>query len=151
MAVAITAYKAYGNPIDQGIVKRFEYTIQMNITNAAADNDADVGDTGGAFWTSAIAHATYGDYATNLLAILKDVQAKASDGDFSCEVLKTGYVRVAGATSGATEYQVAAFTNHVPEILFHASSAPTAWNLKLKFLLNEGEWPVKDAKEGTII
>ncbi len=149
MAFAVTAYKAYGNTLEQPVTKRFEYTIEMAISNLAADVDADIGDASGNFWTEAEADGTYGAIATEARKIMQDIQAKASSGSFDSEVLNTGLVRVAGAPSGATEYQVAAYTKHVPEIAFFAANAPTSWMLTLKFRLKNGEWINVDKAGGS--
>ena len=152
MAIAITAWKSYAVPIDQPTVQRFDtQKVVMTVTGAAADNDYDIGDlAAGAFWTSAEAHATHGAKATALKAYLGSVYPKSLFSVLTSPVLtQAGYVRVAGATGGATEYQVLTnATSKIPEILFHAASAPTAITIELEFNLKTGEWPVAPATYG---
>lgn len=155
MAQAVTAWKAYGTPIDQPTVQRFDVQkVVLTLTGAAADNDYDIGDlAAGAFWVSAEAHATHGAKATALKAYLASLYPKSLYSiTVSPQLTQAGFVRVAGATGGATEYQVLTnATSKISEILFHAASAPTALTIELSFNLKTGEWPLAPATYGSAI
>jgi hypothetical protein len=152
MAYAVTAWKAYARPIDQSITRRFEHVIEAQITGLAADVDLDFGDLAGAFWTSAEAHATYGATATALKNYIASLYPRVSSRRWECDALESTYVRVAGAPGLASEYQVIQnATTALPEFVFLAASAPTAYTLVIEAKLKTGEWPLIDTKYGTNI
>lgn len=152
MAFAVTAWKSYPLHVDAALTKRFTQCVEMVITGANTDIDADIGDisTPGQFFTDAIADATYGTIATNLKTHLASLVAKGSHlVSMASEELDSNYDRVSGAPALGTEYQVVTFTSHLPEILFVAGGAPTSWKLTLHLALKAGEWPLKQESGGT--
>lgn len=153
MAFAVTAFKAYPKPIDQAVIKRFEYCIEMYITNLATDTDCDIGDTTtpGQFFTDAEADVTYGATATALKTLLNNLKSRISHADFTSETLETSYMRTCGAPLLGNEFQVVRFTSHIPELLFVSGGAPTSWKMTMNFRMDTGDWPVEEAKYGTDI
>jgi len=154
MSFAVTAWKGYATPIDQGTIKRFEFTVEMYITAANTDVDADIGDlsTPGTFWTAAIADVTYGTYGTALLAYLKSLVPKVSHmRSWHSEAIDTSYLKTCGAPALGNEYQVVSYTSHLPNLLFVSGGAPTSWKLTMTFNLDTSAWPLADTKYGSDI
>jgi hypothetical protein len=154
MAVAITAWKSTIIPVSGPSRSRGIQRVEFDVTQAAADNDSDFGDltlATSAFWTSAVAHATYGDTAIALRAHLFEAYPLASEVLIRSAVLESAYVRVTPATAGATEF-VAALdaTTHIPSLTYHAASAPTAVTYVLDFNLLEGKYYLAPKSFGTI-
>jgi hypothetical protein len=152
MAVAITAWKSTIIPSQGPSRSRGIQRFEIDVTQAAADNDCDIGDlTAGAFWTSAEAHATYGTQATALKTELAAVYPLASEVLLRSAVLDSAYVRVVGATAAATQYGVTIDAHSaIPIIAFHAASAPTAITLVFDFNLLEGKYHLTPKSYGTI-
>ena len=154
MAVSITAWKSTIIPSQGPSRSRGIQRVEFDFTQAAADNDCDLGDvtlSTSAFWTSAVAHATTGTSATALLAELTALYSLASEVMFRSSVLETAYVRVVGATGGATQYSATKdATTAIPSLTFHAASAPTAVTVVIDFNLLEGKYWLAPKSFGTI-
>ena len=154
MAVSITAWKSTIIPTQGPSRSRGIHRVEFDFTQAAADNDCDLGDltlATSAFWTSAVAHATTGTQATALLNELTALYPLASEVLFRSSILETTKVRVVGATSGATEFSATKDgTTAIPSLTFHAASAPTALTVVLDFNLLEGKYWLAPKSFGTI-
>ena len=154
MAFAVVGAQGFGLPTGQPSETRGVYVLEMSITGAAGDVTHDLDDTAtpGTFWTSALANATYGDIAQIVKEKIEELDTFVSDLSWSSRVLSTGYVRVAGAPGGATEFQVDGYgaTNNVPSIVFNAASAPTAYRITMNFTLEPGKYFPEAFKAGTI-
>jgi hypothetical protein len=152
MAHSVPAWKTY--PVASGgTTRRWKQVTIFSVTGAAADNDWDFGDGAtGAFFTSAIADGTHGAKATALAAHLAALTAKTAHNDFRCSAVDLGlYVKVAGATGGATEYKPTLDgTSKMPELLFHAASAPTAAVIVMETELLDAATPIAAVSYGTI-
>jgi hypothetical protein len=152
MAFALTAWKGYPRPIDQGTIKRWEHVVEFKITGLVGDVDLDIGDLAGNFWTAAIADATYGDYATAAVAYLGSLYPKLSSVTYASPELGGAYVKVLAGPALPGEYAVILnATTGMPEIAFTAGAAPTALTLRFECALKTSEWPLVDSKYGTSI
>lgn len=139
MAFALTKFRAYGIRADGAQRAHVQQVASFTLTAAATDIAYDIGTTGGTFWTSAEANATYGALAsavkslllTRLPGLLED------NGLIACEseVLQT-FLQVASGASG-TQYTLA-ISSSMPTITFVSASAPTAWVLNLRWNLIDG-------------
>jgi hypothetical protein len=116
--------------------------MELHITAAAADVTYDLGVKAGTFWTSALLSSAYGGLATQARDFLL---SQISGAVTECvavqsQTLGAGYVRVAGAPAGATEYRVTA-PSVVPTIAFNAAAGPTSIVLRLTWRLKDGQEP----------
>jgi hypothetical protein len=153
MAFAVTAWKAYADPIDQGTIKRFDHTVEIHMTGLVADVDADIGDiAAGAFWVAAEADVTHGAKATALKSYIGSLYPKCSSVNYCSEQLNTVFIRVLAGPALAGEFSaIRNATTTFPEIAFAAGAGPTAWKLVLKCSLKTSEWPLADQKYGSDI
>lgn len=153
MALAIVSACGYALDVSQAAEHKGEYVLVLSVTGAATDVTHDLDDLSGTFWTSALAHATYGENATIVTNKITELTSNVIDSEFFSRVLNIGYVRVAGATGGATEYQVDGFgaTNLMPSIKFHAASAPTAYVMSIRFKLGSGKYLPASFNVGTTL
>jgi len=152
MAVAITAWKSTIIPTQGPSRSRGIHRVEIDVTQAAADTDFDIGDlAAGAFGGSAEAQATYGTQATALKTELAAMYPLTSEVLLRSAVLESSYVRVAGAPAAATQYQVSInAASDIPEIAFNAASAPLAITIVLDFNLLEGKYHLSPKSFGTI-
>ncbi len=139
MAFALTKFKAYGLRVEGAVRPHVQQVMSFTLTAAATDIAYDLGTTGGTFWTSAEANATYGSLATAVKALLLTTLPGLLPAGalIACEseVLQT-FIQVASGASG-TQYTLA-ITDSMPTITFVSASAPTAWVLNLRWNLIDG-------------
>jgi hypothetical protein len=154
MAVAVKAWKSTIIPTQGPSRSRGIQRVEFDVTQAAADNDSDFGDltlATSAFWTSAEAHATYGATAIALRAHLEQLYPMASEVLIRSAVLESAFVRVVGATGAATQFaSTPNATTGIPDVTYHAASAPTAVTYVLDFNLLEGKYYLAPKSFGTI-
>jgi hypothetical protein len=150
MAWAIPAWKTF--PIASGgTTRRWVQRTIISVTATAADVDWDIGDgAAGAMFTSAIADGTHGAKATALAAHLAALTAKQAHVECRTGGLQA-FIRVVGATAGATEYNLTYdAASKMPELTFHAASGPTALVLVIDVDLLDAAKPVEPVSYGTI-
>lgn len=139
MAFALTKFKAYGLRAEGAVRPHAQQVMSFTLTGAATDISYDFDETGGTFWTSAEANATYGALAsaakslllTRLPGLLPDGALVACES----EVLQN-FIQVASGATG--DQYVLVITDSMPDILFVSASAPTAWVLNLRWNLIDG-------------
>jgi hypothetical protein len=139
MAFALTKFKAYGLRAEGAVRPHAQQVFSFTLTAANTDITYDLGTSGGTFWTSAVAHATYGSLATSvrtlLLTTLPGLLPDNALMGCDAEPLKT-YIQVASGASGS-QYTLA-ISASMPTITFVSASAPTAWVLNLRWNLIDG-------------
>ncbi len=137
MTIAVTASRGFGYEVAQAARQRGTYKVILEVTGLAADVTHDIDDPTGTFWTEALADSDYSNIAALALAKINEL---GNNGVSYCKwfsaELESDFVRVAGAPSGATEYQVddIGSANKVPSIVFNAASAPTSYKIELDFV-----------------
>ena len=136
MAFAVTKFVAYGLEIPDTVRKRTVQRVAMDVTAAATDNTWDIGTLGGTFWTSALAHATYGQIATTALAKLTYIGANCKVFVYIGGDIATNYNKL--ATAANNDSFTMSISNGLPVIGFKASQAPTAVTLVLEWSMNDG-------------
>ncbi len=140
MAFALTRLRAWGDKIQTATALRGTQVVELSITGANTDTDADIGDDTGTFWTDALADTTYGDVAAAAQTQLQAIVANALQLlAVNSEVL-LGRYRV--ATGGSTTQYELTVENHRPDVVFYTGSAPTAWIVELVYRLDDGQFPV---------
>ncbi len=143
MAFAVTKFNAYGLKNTNQTIKRGIQKVELTITGANTDTAYDLGTTGGTFWTSAVAHATYGEIATaarTFILTTLTAQVGTTLGIKSQELL----ARLQAASASSTDYiqTVAAVTTPVPELAFHSGDAPTSAVWVIEWLLADNMEPL---------
>ena len=138
MSIAVTAAKGFAHDVSQPSRQKGIYTIVMTVTGLAADVDHDIGDLSGNFWTEALADSTYGEIAALAKAKFSELDGQVTHVVENSPELNTSFVRVAGAPSGATEYQLSnrGATTKVADIAFFADNAPTSYAIQIDFSLD---------------
>jgi hypothetical protein len=135
MAFAVTKFQAYGLNVSDTGRKRAVQRAAMTVTAAATDTTWDIGTLTGTFWTSAVAHATYGSIATQALAMLTNIGANASVFASLQGTITNNFNKVA-SVSAATDYTMS-ISNGLPVIGFTASDAPTSAIIIMEWSLND--------------
>lgn len=146
MAFAVTKFNAYGVLNSNPTVKRGVQRVELTITGANTDVAYDLGTTGGTFWTSAVADATYGGIATAARTfILTTLTAQvASVISVWSQQLCTPVGRINAATASSNTYTqaVAAVTTPMIELAFASGSAPTSGTYVFQWLLADNMEPL---------
>lgn len=138
MAFALTKFRAYGQ-LPDGASTRRRQMAELTITAAAADVDLDISDSGGTFWTAALADSDYGDLAQSALTFLTNI-AGASEGLIAVDSEDLlGRVKVA-SVSGAGQYELAV-NSKLPDLTYNAGDGPTSQTLVLEWALNDSQMP----------
>lgn len=124
MAFSLRRFDASGIDVG-GSVRRRLQRAAFTIVATTADVDLDIGDDSGTFWTAAVADATYGVLASNVLAWLQalDDNVAALLDVQSPQLLDR--VQTAAA-SGNGEF-ARAIQNHRPNITVNAADGETSW------------------------
>jgi len=144
MAFAIAAWKSQIIPAEGPSRGRGVQRVEIDITQANTDVDADLGDLSGTFW-GAVGSSTKG---VPLKALFTTLYQKASEVTWKSGVLGS---RVHAAAASGTAYAVALnSTTKIPEFTFDSGSAPTAWTIVLEFSLLEKQYPEAPESYGTI-
>ncbi len=146
MAFAVTKFTAYGRLNTNPTIKRGIQLVELTITGANTDVAYDLGTTAGTFWTSAVAHATYGGIATAARTfILTTLTAQvASILGVQAQALCTPVGRINAATASTNTYTqaVAAVTTPMIELAFNSGNAPTSGTYVFEWLLADGMQPL---------
>lgn len=146
MAFKLTKFQAYGIRHEGAVRSHAEQVAELHVTALAADVLYDLGVSGGTFWTSAVADATYGGLAAEARDFLINRLAPQATVFTAVEsqTLGSAYSRVPGAPGAATDYRVQAPTV-IPTVSFLAANGPTSMILKITWRLKDGQEPlVKD-------
>ncbi len=146
MAFAVTKFNAYGVLNTSPSIKRGTQLVELTITGANTDVAYDLGTTGGTFWTSAVADATYGGIATAardfmLTTLYGQV---ASCINVSSQQLNdpVGRYQAGSASSDTYTKAVAAVTTPVIELAFASAHAPTSGVYVYEWLLADNTEPL---------
>jgi hypothetical protein len=146
MAFAIAAWKSQIIPAEGPSRGRGVQRVEIDITQANTDTDADIGDLTGTLWTAA-GSSTNG---APLKALLTALYPLASDVMWKSALFDSTHIRVAATPSGAQFTTAVNSTTKIPEFTFVSGSAPTAWTLVLEFSILEGNYPKTPESYGTI-
>lgn len=136
MAFAVTAYKAYGLPIEQPVDEKFIQVYELTYTRAAADVDADIGDSAGTFWTAAGGTTLGAAAKAAILSILPRVGALKS-----CELTGDAEYMLRAAAAGASAYVLS--TPATPTITHANDGTNTTIKAVLAWTLNPSDMPVR--------
>ncbi len=146
MAFAVTKFNAYGRLNTSPTAKRGVQFVELTITGANTDIAYDLGTTGGTFWTSAVAHATYGGIATAARTfILTTLTAQVGtvvgvESQALCDPV--GRINAATAATDTYTQAVAAVTTPMIELAFATGHAPTTGVYVFKWLLADNMEPL---------
>ncbi len=147
MAFALTAFYADGTRYTGPGPKHAEQVVYLKITAADTDTALDLSDSAGTFWVEAEADATTGALATAASSVIFDQLAAVNSGLLSISLVDE-QARYQGAAASGVVYTVVV-TDSLPDLLFASGSAPTAYTVVLKFVLANGQEPVR-ASYGTL-
>ncbi len=148
MTFQLTKFKARSTAFQNPTRKLGIQQVHLVFSGANTDAAVDLSDTGGTFWTAALADTTNGTLATQALAALTQIAANAVDLiGIRSETLINGFVQVLSLTSGLQYTQTigvasATVNAHSPILTFNSGSAPTAYSLYLEWMLSDGIFPL---------
>ncbi len=146
MAFAVTKFTAYGRLNSNPTPKRGIQCVELTITGANTDIAYDLATTGGTFWTSAVAHATYGGIATAARTfILTTLTAQVGTFvEVLSQALLSSLTRLPAATVSGDNYTrvVTTVTTPVIELAFNSGNAPTSGVYVLTWLLADNMEPL---------
>ncbi len=146
MAFAVTKFTAYGIKNTSPTIKHGVQRVELTITGANTDVAYDLGTTGGTFWTSAVAHATYGGIATAARTFMLTTltgQVGTCINVYSQQLNDpVGRYQAGSASSDTYTKAVAAVTTPVIELAFASAHAPTSGVYVYEWLLADGMEPL---------
>lgn len=142
MAFVLTKVQAYGIESEEPVNKRYRQYLHLTITGLNTDLDLDIGDNVagslGVFWAAVDATAT----GLAGLAAIQDIVTRVESFDSVGGSFTLAHDRGAAA-SGTVYTQVAGADGVTPNLLFASGSAPTAYTVILKWMLEPQVGPVE--------
>lgn len=141
MAFALTSFFADGTRYSGPGPYRATQTYVFTITGTTDDVDLDIGDYDGTFWTDAIADATYGEMATQVVAQLERLEANYVNTVkvYTPQIDGSGAL-LRAAAPGAGEYTLA-LENFLPDYEFDTGEGLTAYTVTVELLLKPNYLP----------
>lgn len=140
MAFALTSFFADGVKYQGPGPYRATQCYTFTCTGLTTDVDFDLGDYSGTFWTAAIADATYGTMATQVLQYLQDQDSNFLVNQRFYTPQLAG--RVVAAAASGTAYTVSLnSTSLLPEYTFAASNGATAYTVFVELQLKPNYLP----------
>lgn len=134
MAFALTSFVADSMRFAGTVPYRAKQLYVFTITGTTADVTLDLGLSTGTFWTAAVADATYGQLATNVLADIKRLKAnyKAVSQIYVPELA----ARLQAAAASGTSYTLSIDSDlTLPDYTFAANNGATSYTVFVEYLL----------------
>jgi hypothetical protein len=149
MAIALTNWKLYGTEMSEGVSPNAIQYLEMDVTGANSDVAVDLADwTPGTWWTSALAHGTYGTVAAQALKALKNiVNSGVALKDFVIPEITWAKLR-AGSTGAGSYTMTYTAASLCCSITCHTTDAPTAYKviiglvMKPEYVVKTGSYTV---------
>lgn len=136
MAFALTKCKAYGLKTQGPTRVLGQQIFELHITAVDTDDDLDIGDDTGTFWTDVDATLL----GAEALRLLKEIIADKTQGLLAVNSEElVGRLRSSTA-SGAGVY-AQAVANNRPDITWFSGDAPTAYVIQLVYQLDDNQFP----------